>query len=366
MVIFLCGDVMTGRGVDQVLPFPSDPELHEPYVGDAREYVQLAEQANGSIPAPVDFRYVWGDALAELEQARPEARIVNLETSVTTSGVWEPKGINYRMHPDNVPCLTEAGIDCCVLANNHVLDWGLGGLEETLSTLRGAGLRTAGAGHDWEEAWAPAVLDASRGRILVFSFGAPDSGVPRSWAATERKAGVGFIHDFSESTADEVVAHVRRYRRSEDVVVASIHWGGNWGYAVPRAHRSFAHRLIDSGAIDVIHGHSSHHPRGVEVRAGRAILYGCGDFLNDYEGISGHEEYRADLVLMYFLILGAAGLTRLRMVPLRLRRFRLERVSESEVSWLQRTLDRESALFGAAVEQNAEGSLDLRWEGVGG
>jgi poly-gamma-glutamate capsule biosynthesis protein CapA/YwtB (metallophosphatase superfamily) len=359
--LFVCGDVMTGRGIDQVLPFPSDPELHEPYVGSALVYVELAERANGAIPAPVGFEYVWGDALKELEQAAPDASIVNLETSVTTSDAWEPKGINYRMHPRNVPCLTAAGIHCCVLANNHVLDWGPAGLEETVTTLRAAGLETAGAGRDREEAWKPGVVDTGHGRVLVFAFGSLDSGVPRSWAAVGEKPGVGFLPDLSNASADEVVAHVRGYRQTGDVVVASIHWGSNWGYAVPRRHRTFAHRVLDSGAVDMIHGHSSHHPRGVEVYGGRPILYGCGDFLSDYEGISGYEKYRGDLALMYFVTLDVTGLVRLRLVPMRTRRFRLERASEPDASWLQRTLDREGTPLGTGVELTADGALEVRW-----
>lgn len=114
---------MTGRGIDQILPHPVDPRLYEPWVTDAREYVGLAERANGPVPRPVDFAYVWGDALAELDAAAPDLRIVNLETAVTRNDEpWLGKGINYRMHPENVACLAAARLDCCTLANNHVLD----------------------------------------------------------------------------------------------------------------------------------------------------------------------------------------------------------------------------------------------------
>jgi len=176
--LFLCGDVMTGRGIDQILPHPCDPRLHEPYARSARDYVALAERAHGAIPEPVAFEYVWGDALAELDRVRPDARIVNLETAVTTSeAFWPDKGIHYRMHPRHVPCLTTAGIDCCVLANNHVLDWGYPGLHETLAALVGAGLAVAGAGRDLEEAQAPAVLPTSgSGSVLVFASGCESSG----------------------------------------------------------------------------------------------------------------------------------------------------------------------------------------------
>ena len=154
VTLFLCGDVMTGRGLDQVFPQSSDPRLHEPYVRSALQYVELAEAQNGPIPAPVDHAYPWGDALGELGRAAPDARIINLETSVTTSDrQWRGKGIHYRMHPANISCITAAGIDCCVLANNHVIDWGFDGLRETLEVLQTAGLETAGAGSGVRCAW---------------------------------------------------------------------------------------------------------------------------------------------------------------------------------------------------------------------
>jgi poly-gamma-glutamate synthesis protein (capsule biosynthesis protein) len=355
---------MTGRGIDQVLPHPSTPEIYESYMRSALGYVELAERAHGAIRRPVDFAYVWGEARAEIEARSPDLRVINLETAVTTRDEAYPKGINYRMHPGNVPCLGAAGIDCCVLANNHVLDWGVAGLLETLDVLHGAGIATAGAGRDLEESERPAVLEAaSKGRLLVFGLGRPTSGIPRDWAASEGRAGVSLLGDLSSRTADRVAERVRRWRRRGDLVVVSIHWGGNWGYSVPRPQREFAHRLIDAGAADVVHGHSSHHPKAIEVHGGRPILYGCGDFINDYEGISGREEFRSDLVLAYFLALepGSGRLRHLEMVPFRTRRFRLERVARQEAEWVRATLDGEGRKLGSRVELADDGALVLGW-----
>ena len=83
LTLFLCGDVMTGRGVDQVLPHPGDPELRERYAADARAYVRLAERAHGRIPRPAGFAWPWGDALRMLEDVAPDVRVINLETSIT-------------------------------------------------------------------------------------------------------------------------------------------------------------------------------------------------------------------------------------------------------------------------------------------
>jgi poly-gamma-glutamate synthesis protein (capsule biosynthesis protein) len=365
VTLFLCGDVMTGRGIDQILPHPSVPHLFEPYVRSALGYVELAEQAIGPIPRPVDFAYVWGDALAELDRVRPDARIVNLETAVTTSeDAWPGKGIHYRMHPSNVPSLSAAKIDCCTLANNHVLDWGYRGLAETLDTLRAAGIRTAGAGRNADEAATPAVIELpGRRRVLVFAYALESSGVGAAWAASRDRAGVSFLRNLSTRTAEEIARSVRAVKGERDLVVASIHWGGNWGYEVPRTERAFAHQMIDAAGVDVVHGHSSHHPKGIEVYRDKLILYGCGDFLNDYEGIGGYESFRADLTLMYFPTVDAASgrLLRLGLTPMQVRRFRLNHAEDEDAHWLEAMLGREGGKLGTRVEREAGNRLALRW-----
>jgi poly-gamma-glutamate synthesis protein (capsule biosynthesis protein) len=364
LTLFLTGDVMTGRGVDQILPHSVDPQLHEPYVQSAATYVLLAEEANGPIPAEVSYDYIWGEALDELDRVRPDVRIINLETAVTTSDEWWPgKGIHYRMHPGNVPVLTATEIDCCVLGNNHVMDWGHSGLRETLTVLQEAGLQTPGAGLDRAAAAAPAVFETGAGRLLVFSYGSPSAGVPPAWTAAVDQPGVNLLPDLSRQRAQQVVEHVRAHRRVGDRVVISLHWGENWGYHVPRLQREFAHHLVDEGTADIIHGHSSHHPKGVEVYQGRPILYGAGDFFNDYEGIGGRERFRSELTLMYFPQIDDAGaLVSFQMTPMRIRNFRLERTGAEETRWLAETLDRESRAFGTRVEETDQGRLALRWE----
>jgi poly-gamma-glutamate synthesis protein (capsule biosynthesis protein) len=364
ITLFMCGDVMTGRGIDQVLPHPGDPRLHESYVKDARDYVAIAEAANGPIPRPVGFAWIWGDALPELERAVPDLRLINLETAVTRSDAWEAKGINYRMHPDNLPSLTAAGIDYCSLANNHVLDWGEGGLEETLTALDRAGIRHAGAGRSLVEAKAPAALALpGKGRVLVFSFGAASSGIPPSWAATADRPGVNLLPDLTERTVRRIGEEVHKVRQPGDIVVASLHWGGNWGYEIPREQTEFAHRLIDEAAVDLIHGHSSHHVKGLEVYQGKPVIYGCGDFLNDYEGISGYETYRDDLTLMYFVRMDpeTGGLIHLKMIPMQIRNFRLNRAPEADARWLAAVLTREGRKLGTQVELNEDHELTLQW-----
>jgi poly-gamma-glutamate synthesis protein (capsule biosynthesis protein) len=303
---------MTGRGVDQILPHPGGHQIFEPYVQDAREYVALAESRNGPISEPVAGSYIWGDALAELARVAPDVRIINLETSITVSdGYWKGKGINYRMHPENIECLTAARVDVCALANNHVLDYGYAGLAETLETLRRAGLKGVGAGPNAAAARAPAVVAGSNGpAVVVFSFASETSGVPRDWAALKDRPGVDLLPDLSESSARQVVERVRQAAGEHDLAVASIHWGGNWGYEVPRQQVRFAHWLV----------------------------------------------------LMYFATLSAAAgdLVRLQMTPMQIRKMRLNSASSADATWLRDTLERVSAPFGTHVEVTDSIRLLLR------
>jgi poly-gamma-glutamate synthesis protein (capsule biosynthesis protein) len=171
------------------------------------------------------------------------------------------------------------------------------------------------------------------------------------------------VRDLSRATVRRVGALVSAERRRGDVVVASIHWGGNWGYEVPAEHRRFAHGLIEEAGVDVVHGHSSHHALGIEVHHGRLVLHGCGDLVNDYEGISGHRGYRPELRLMYFPTLDAetGRLVALRLVPLRARRFTLVRASRDDAVWLIERLGREGAALRTKLSLEPDGALVLAW-----
>jgi len=355
---------MTGRGIDQALPHPADPVLYEPYVRDAREYVALAEKANGPIPRPLNFDYIWGDALQELEQTQIDLRIVNLETAITSEETPSPgKGIHYRMHPLNIGCLSAARISACALANNHVLDWGYLGLSETLRSLDAAGIAHSGAGNNAEQAAAPAVLTVEgKSRVLLFSFGSTTSGIPREWSATSSRAGVNLLTDLSDATAARIADQMRHHQQPGDLLIASIHWGSNWGYDIPPQQIAFAHRLIEE-CVALVHCHSSHHVKAIEVFESRLILYGCGDYLTDYEGISGYEEFRGDLALMYFVELDSrtGQLGSARLVPMKMRRFRLERAPAADAASLSDFLNELCSRFGTRARLNKDRSIALEW-----
>ena len=116
--------------------------------------------------------------------------------------------------------------------------------------------------------------------------------------------------------------------------------------------------------VDIVHGHSSHHVKGIEVYQQKLILYGCGDFINDYEGIRGYEKYRGDLSLMYFVTIDPSNgnLVQLEMIPTQMRRFRLNRASKRDTLWLKDILIREGRRLGTRVIEDRNEVLRIKWE----
>jgi poly-gamma-glutamate synthesis protein (capsule biosynthesis protein) len=213
-------------------------------------------------------------------------------------------------------------------------------------------IAACGAGRSAEDARRAITV----GPVTLLAIGCEDSGIPPSWAASPSRSGIDLLPDLSDASIEETCARVSALRGQR--VIVSIHWGSNWGHAIPHDHVRLARALIDAGA-DVIFGHSSHHPRPIELYRDRPILYGCGDLINDYEGISGYQTYRDDLRLLYFAMVepGGGSLVQLRMVPMQARQLRLWHASGADVDHLLEVINQTSEDLGVRARAAADRTL---------
>jgi len=223
--------------------------------------------------------YPWGDTLPLLHSA--DYRICNLECVISDRGEpWSayPKPFHFRSVAKNIAVLEAAHINAVSLANNHVLDYGYDAMFQMLEILDRAGIVHSGAGGNLEEAsrLATAEVCGRKLGLLAFTDNEP------AWEATAHQPGIFYVPvDLSDTRAQALLGEVREQRKAVDLLIVSAHWGGNWGYYPPRAHVELAHALVDAGA-GLIFGHSSHVFRGIELYKGRPILYGAGNFVDDY------------------------------------------------------------------------------------
>ncbi len=364
------GDVMLGRGVDAILPNHVDGKIHESYMKHATGYVTLAVRQNGPLPKnEVKERgsnYIWGDLIKTFQNV-PDIMISNLETALTTSNDFAKwKGINYRAHPLNVQSLKAFGSGSIVtLANNHVLDWGVDGLKETIATLDQANIPHAGAGLSIYGAKAPASSMVKNRKVSVIAVGLPSAGVPEQWMAGETKCGVNFVDDATPSNARKIMKSFQEAHCESSIKVVSLHMGPNWNDKIPNTWRIFAHTFIDNGA-DIVVAHSSHHVKGLEVYKNKMISYGLGDFLNDYEGITGqgYEAHRQDLTCLYLPRIRSNGeVEEIEIIPCQIKHLKVQRATNpDDIKWICSTLSKEGRKLGTLCEmvQDHKGRVNLR------
>lgn len=287
---------------------------------------------------------VWKDVLPTLWSA--DLVLVNLECALTkNTAKWtdgEHKAFYFRADPSAVEALTVAGIDFVSLANNHVLDFGVDGMRETVAALDGAGIAHAGAGEDRAAAARPARLDADGLRVSVVAC----ADHPEEWAARDHLPGTNIIRVGSETDLEAVGCSLEAAREGADVVVLSLHWGPNMRERPSGEFRSFARAAIAMGA-DVVWGHSAHVVQGIEFYRGRPILYDTGELVDDY---AVDAELRNDLGAIFLVRVRSGAVEEVSLAPIRIDDMRTGRATGADRALLVDRLTSLSAELRTAVE----------------
>lgn len=262
---------MLGRLIDQALPEQVDEPEEASVVRRLKQHSPDLRRYTHASP--------WGTSLPLLQAA--SLNLINLETAVTSSSArWPDKVFNYRMHPSNLQVLEAGNIHYVTLANNHTLDFSHPGLRDTVSHVRASGIAFAGAGHSRVEALRPATLPLGSRQLQIWA----GSDHPGDWSAVSEF----HLVDYSEQTKRRLRGLISAEPRDGGLRIFSIHWGPNYAWQPAREIIGMAHFLVDECGIDIIHGHSSHHVQGVELYHGSLIIYGCGDFVDDYALVPSH------------------------------------------------------------------------------
>jgi poly-gamma-glutamate capsule biosynthesis protein CapA/YwtB (metallophosphatase superfamily) len=198
--------------------------------------------------------------------------LANLENPVLENAVYHPEDPTFNGDLRLLPILTQGGIDGVTLANNHILDAGVPGLEETLGHLDEAGISYAGAGANLDATREPMIFDLGGIEVGVLSY----QNVPSyEWAwATEDIPGTAPLQE------DAVREDIERLRPEVDLLVVMPHWGIEYTAPPEPEQVELAHAMVDAGA-DLIVGNHAHWAKGIEIYDGKPVFYGTGNFLFD-------------------------------------------------------------------------------------
>ncbi|MGQ9598171.1 MAG: CapA family protein [Anaerolineae bacterium] len=211
----------------------------------------------------------WEGLRPLLEEA--DLAVANLEGVLTTQGEPLPKPYLIRAHPYWAQALVEGGFDLVTLANNHALDYGPEGLDETLETLQALDISVVGAGRSYQEAHRPEILTVQGVRIALLGYAAPRWNGSNDVPSTDRIA-------WAEPS--DIRADVRAARDQADVVVVLLHAGTEYASTPSADQVAAAHAAIEAGATLVV-GHHPHVVQTVERYRGGLIIYSLGDALFD-------------------------------------------------------------------------------------
>lgn len=269
----------------------------------AREWrarvAQLAQPAADEIVLTAVGDAIWTQKISDREDAglqslfevmrASDVAYVNFEQVLADGGYPMPKEIAMA-DPSIITEFVWAGAGLVSTANNHMMDFGPGGLATTLRTLDANGIRHSGAGATLAEALKPAVVTAKGLRIALVSvmvspnltIGTPATpaspGVATVRGSTVRLADGATVIAPWDSDLRALEEAIAQARKDADLVAVGmhIHWGGR-DTIDAGGKQLVARAAIDAGA-DIILGHGPHVVNGLEFYKSKPILYSIGNF----------------------------------------------------------------------------------------
>jgi hypothetical protein len=248
-------------------------------VGDVLMHDAVKRSADARRGVAAHRGYAWLFApVADLLGA-PDLTFANLETPVAPSTSQGSRSFVFDAPPEVIAALREAGVDLVAVANNHALDQGRPGLEETLRRLTAGGMAYVGAGPG-PHPEGPVRIERN-GLSLAFlgaTYGLNQDGN----ACPPARAGCVRVAELDRTG---IVEAVRAAAADADAVVVSLHWGIEYQQRPRGEDVELAHRIAEAGAL-VILGHHPHVLQPIELyrRAdGRTavIAYSLGNFVSN-------------------------------------------------------------------------------------
>lgn len=207
--------------------------------------------------------------------AEADLGILNLETALTERGTPEPKQFHFRAPASALAVIDQAGVDAVSLANNHAVDYGPVGLQDTLAAIEASPIPVVGVGADAEQAYRPAILTARGHTVALIGATQIHDRTLAAHSAGPDKAGVA-----SATRVDDLLAAVQQARPQAETVVVYLHWGTDYTGCPNTEQTSLSKQLVEAGA-DIVVGTHAHELQGAGWYGdqGAYVDYGLGNFV---------------------------------------------------------------------------------------
>ncbi len=205
-----------------------------------------------------------------------DVAVVNLEAVLGTKGTPSPKAFNFQTPAQAVDALRAAGVDAASMANNHGMDFGPAGLQESLAIEQSTGFPLIGVGQDEEQANEPFVTEVKGQKIAVFAAtDVLDDALRSSWVSGPGKPGLASAE---EPHQDALAARVAEAATKYDTVAVFLHYGTE-KQTCPNARQQELVRLLTEAGADIVVGGHAHRVQGAGFLGDKAVAYGLGNFV---------------------------------------------------------------------------------------
>lgn len=253
------------RGAENKTPNSPEPDtITLAFAGD----VHFERQVRGLLKQP-DSQ--WQVKLPEMRNA--DFAMLNLETALGTAGRPAPKNFTFQAPGVALDKLGAAGVDAITMANNHAVDYGRAGLEDTLSIIAASPMPVVGLGNEASEAFAPHRVNIKGVNTAVLASSQVLEWTMDNWAASDSRAGIA-----TDKDPQRLRAAVRAAAADSDLVVVFMHWGTEGGSCPNERQMERVRQLTEDGA-DIIVGAHAHRLQANGWHERAFVGYGLGNFI---------------------------------------------------------------------------------------
>jgi len=253
--ITVTGDVMFGRKMPGVLSLDSSP-----------------------------YRFV------ENVTGNTDILLVNTENPFTTSGNAVKPDVPLKASPEYIPLLNgTSGKVISANANNHVFDYGIEGMEDSIKNLDSNGIAHIGAGANKAEATKPITIEKDGHVITIFNY--MDSENFQEYSQSVMPIATDDSPGYSAWDDTESVEQIKQAKQNgSDIIIVYMHYGNEYSRSPNENQKEISHLAIDAGATAVVGAHT-HVTQGIEMYNGKPIFYNLGNFMFDQSNPNTHTAY---------------------------------------------------------------------------
>lgn len=268
-----------------IIPNMGEPQKSQPETSNITIFLTGDVMFDFAVDPLIDSGVdVFGDLTPLFKTA--DIVVINLEDPLTNSTNNLKTVVPVKADPKDVQVLKNDNINVACLANNHIMDYGESGLNDTLNTLKSYNITTLGAGENLQQASKPAYFVVDNRTIAILNFF--DTTTFQEFSKSELPPATENSSGFAPAEWNIIKQSLDGAKNHADIVIVVFHYGNEYSTVPNQYQENISRKCIDEGA-DMVVGSHPHVLQRVESYNGKLIFYSLGNCVFDQSNPSPKE-----------------------------------------------------------------------------